>query len=197
DGRTSLACDPLTLQNARYGYSALYNNNVQGALATFQKEAPKKCPMTDYWLAYILLQTSPPARDTARGAALMEQAAKNGYPEAMYSLGFVYVNGLGGKKDETVAREWLNKAGAAGVPAAYTLLGTMDEKTNPARALTYYQRAADQGEPVAMYNLALLYRDGRGVAKNDFQFNTWLNLSALRQYQPAKQLQADKMKKKE
>lgn len=196
NGKTSLACDPATLLNARYAYAALVKNDVQGALTMFKKEQGKKCPMADYWRAYILLQAPAPVRDTVQGAALMEQAAKNGYPEAMYSTGFVYLNGLGGKKDEALARQWVTKASKAGVPAAYTLLGTMDEKANPAQAATHYQQAADLGEPVAMYNLALLYRDGRGVTKNDYQFNTWLNLSAQRQYQPAKQLQAAKAKDK-
>lgn len=196
NGKTSLACDAATLLNARDAYAALVKNDVQGALNLFKKEDGKKCPMTDYWLAYILLQVPPPVRDTVQGAALMEQSAKNGYPEAMYSMGFVYLNGLGGKKDEALARQWLGKAGKAGIPAAYTLLGTMEEKTNPAQAATWYQQAADLGEPVAMYNLALLYRDGRGVAKNDYQFNTWLNQSAQRQYSPARQLQAAKVKEK-
>lgn len=188
NGKTSLACDPATLSNGRYALASLLRNDVQGALTLLQKEKGKNCPMTDYWLSYILLQATPPTRDTAQGAKLMEQAAANGYPEAMYGTGFVYLNGLGGKKDEAVARQWLNKAAKAGVATAYTLLGTLDEKANPAQAATYYQQAAERGEPIAMYNLALLYRDGRGVAKNDYNFSQWLQQSAERQYQPAVQL---------
>lgn len=144
--------------------------------------------MTDYWLAFILLQAPPPVKDTVQGAMLMERAAANGYPEAMYSAGFMYLNGLGGKKDEAVARQWLAKAIKAGVPSAYTLLGTLEERTNPTQAAGYYQQAADLGEPVAMYNLALMHRDGRGVAKSDYNYNTWVRLSAERGYAPARQL---------
>ncbi|HYE53365.1 MAG TPA: SEL1-like repeat protein, partial [Chitinophagaceae bacterium] len=194
NGKTSLSCDAMTLANARYAFSALARNDVQSALAMFKKENGKNCPMADYWLAYILLQVPPPARDTVTGAALMEQAAKNGYPEAMYSAGFMYLHGLGGKKDEALARQWLDKAAKAGVPTAYTLLGTLDEKGNPTQAAAHYQRAAESGEPIAMYNLALMYRDGRGVTKNDQQFNNWLLLSAERQYQPARQLLASRPK---
>lgn len=196
NGRTSLACDASTLQNGRFALGALGKNDVQGALTLLQKEKGKNCPMIDYWLGYILLQVQPPFRDTVQGAQLLEQAAKNGFPEAMYSTGYMYLNGLGGNKNEVLARQWLIKAAKAGVPTAYTLLGTIDDKINAAQAAAYYQQAADLGEPVAMYNLALLYRDGRGVQKNNYQFNTWLNLSAQRQYAPAKQLQEMKAKEK-
>jgi hypothetical protein len=188
NGTTSLACDVQTLANGRYAFQALARNDVQSAVKMFRDEASKGCPMTDYWLAYILLQAQPPIRDTVLGARLMEQSAKKNYPEAMYSLGYMYSNGLGGKKDEAQAKQWLLKAGKAGVPTAYTLLGTIEDKANPSQAATYYQQAAEQGEPVAMYYLALLYRDGRGVTKNDYQSNQWLLQSAQRQYAPARQL---------
>lgn len=191
-GKSSLACDAATLANGRYAYAALVRNDVQSALTMLQKENGKSCAMTDYWLAYILLQVPPPNRDTVKGSFLMEQAAKNGFPEAMYGTGFMYVHGLGGKKDETLAKQWLNKAAKAGVATAYTLLGTLEEKTNPAQAATYYQQAADMGEPIAMYNLALMYRDGRGVTKNDYQSNSLLLLSAERNYAPARQMLSQK-----
>ncbi len=196
NGKTSLACDLETLVNGRYAYIALSKNDVQGALNLLKVEEGKNCPMTNYWLAYILLQVSPPARDTAKGAMLMEQAAKSGYPEAMYGTGFVYLQGLGGKKDEALARQWLTKAAKAGVSTAYTLLGTLEDKTNAAQAAVYYQQAADLGEPLAMYNLALLYRDGRGVTRNDYTYTNWLTLSAQHQYEPAKKLLAEKRKEK-
>ncbi|HYE55654.1 MAG TPA: SEL1-like repeat protein, partial [Chitinophagaceae bacterium] len=188
NGKTSLACNIETLANARYAFQALVRNDVQSAASMFKAETGKNCPMADYWLAYILLQAQPPLRDTAQGAMLMEQAAKNGYPEAMYSLGYVLLNGLGGKKDEAVAKQWLLKSGKAGIPTAYTLLGTVEDKTNASQAATYYQQAAELGEPVAMYNLALLYRDGRGVTKNEYQYSSWLQRSAALNYAPAKQL---------
>lgn len=196
NGKTSLACNAQTLANGRYAYIALTKNDVPGALKLLKDEEGKNCPMTDYWLAYILLQATPPVRDTAKGALLMEQAAKNGYPEAMYGIGFVYLQGLGGRKDEALGKQWLTKAAKAGVSTAYTLLGTLEDKTNAAQAAIYYQQAADLGEPVAMYNLALLYRDGRGVTKNDNNYTNWLTLSARHQYEPAKQLLAAKRKEK-
>lgn len=196
NGKTSLACDINTMVNARYAFNAIAQNDVRNALSTLKKDEGKNCPMTDYWLGYICLTASGAARDTLLGAKLVEQAAKNGYPEAMYSIGFTYLNGLGGKKDEALAKQWLIKASQAGIPVAFTVLGTMYEKTDPAQAATAYQQAADRGDAIAMYNLALLYRDGRGVTKNDYQFRTWLGLSAQRNYKPATTLQTSLMKGK-
>lgn len=188
NGKTSLACDATVLANGRYAFQALARNDVQSAAKMFKDESTKGCPMIDYWLGYILLQAQAPLRDTVLGAKLMDQAAKNGYPEAMYSAGFMYLNGMSVKKDEAAAKQWLLKAGKAGVVTAYTLLGTAEDKTNPTQAAAYYQQAADLGEPVAMYYLALLYRDGRGVTQNSYQSNNWLLRSAQLNYQPAKQL---------
>jgi hypothetical protein len=196
NGKTSLACDATTLANARYAFAALYKNDVKGALNLLKQEEGKNCPMVDYWMAYILLQAPTPVRDTAHGALLMEQAAKNGYPEAMYGTAFIYMNALGVKKDDVLAKQWLVKASKAGVPEAYTLLGTLEDKANPAQAAVYYQQAADLGEPTAMYNLALLYRDGRGVTKNDYNFTSWLTLAAARKYAPAQQMLNAKAKEK-
>ncbi|MCG2614860.1 sel1 repeat family protein [Terrimonas sp. NA20] len=195
NGKTSLACDINVLLNARNGYNAISGNDVKTALDALSKPENKGCPITDYWLGYIYLQVTPPMKDSVKGAQLIEQAANAGYPEAMYSIGFVYANGLSGVKDEVKAKQWLMKAGKAGVPTAYTLLGTLSEKTDPAEAAKQFQKAADLLEPIAMYNLALLYRDGRGVSKNEGEFNSWLNMSANRQYQPAKDLQARLIKK--
>jgi len=176
------------MANGRYAFQALVRNDVASAVKMFRDESGKNCPMLDYWLGYILMQAQPPNKDTVTGAKLMEQAAKGGYPEAMYSTGFMYLNGLAVNKDEAVAKQWLLKAGKAGIPTAYTLLGNADDKGNPTQAATYYQQAVDLGEPVAMYHLALLYRDGRGVTKNNGLSTDLLIRSSQLNYAPAKQL---------
>lgn len=190
DGRTSLACNVNTLANARYGLAALYKNNVNNALTYFQKEKDAGCPMVDYWLGFIMMQTQPPVRDTVQGAALIQKAAKAGYPEALYSLGFMQLTGLTGKKDTIAARENLVMAARSGIPVANTAIGLIEDARNPSTAVGFYQKAADMGEPTAMYNLALLYRDGRGVTKSDYEFQTWLGRAAERNYQPAVQLRS-------
>lgn len=196
NGSTSLACNAKAMQNVRYGYNAIARNDVKVAMDYLGKPENKGCKISDYWLGYIYLQVTPPMKDSIKGAQLIEQAANAGYPDAMYSIAYVYAYGLSGKKDEALAKQWLAKAIKANVPAAYTLLGSLNEKTNPEEAAKLFKKGAELLEPIAMYNLALLYRDGRGVAKSEPEFNSWLNMAARWQYQPAKDLQASIMQKK-
>ena len=55
--------------------------------------------------------------------------------------------------------------------AHFSALG-MDR--NPTRGAELIQKAAKRGNSEAMYNLALLYRHGRGVAKDKTQELKWL-----------------------
>jgi len=112
----------------------------------------------------------------------------------MYAIGIVYLNGLAGKTDLTTARQWFGKAAKAGVAAAFTVLGTMDEDDNPAEAAKQYQFAAELGERIAMYNLAILYKEGRGVPKSYAGFWSWLDRSAEKDYEPAKAMKLGLLK---
>ena len=46
------------------------------------------------------------------------------------------------------------------------------------QALYWYKRAAAHGVAAAEYNLAVLYRDGRGVEKDEAQSTRLMNLAA-------------------
>jgi TPR repeat protein len=47
-----------------------------------------------------------------------------------------------------------------------------------AAAVEWFKQAAAAGEPTGQFNLALMYREGRGTAQDDVQAYTWLLLSA-------------------
>jgi hypothetical protein len=49
---------------------------------------------------------------------------------------------------------------------------------NDTEAFRWYQRAAEAGEPTAMFNLGTMLRDGRGVAKNEAEAVTWFRRAA-------------------
>jgi TPR repeat protein len=40
----------------------------------------------------------------------MEQAASKNFPDAQYSMGYMYATGQGLQKDEAKAKQWLTKA---------------------------------------------------------------------------------------
>lgn len=69
---------------------------------------------------------------------------------------------------------WLPLA-RQGVPQAAYLVGLLLDRglvecQDPAVAAGWYVGAADAGEPGALFNLALLYRAGRGVAQNSGRY---------------------------
>jgi len=64
--------------------------------------------------------------DNARTILYLQKAADLGVPQAMFNLSQMYLAGLGVDKDEQKAREWLNKAAAAGNKMALELVGPRD-----------------------------------------------------------------------
>ena len=56
------------------------------------------------------------------------------------------------------------------------VLDEMDDRT--ADALDLFRRGAQQGHPLAMYNLALHYRDGIGLLRDDGQASEWFARAA-------------------
>lgn len=99
--------------------------------------------------------------DYAGAESVFTDAALDGDVKAMYNLATMYADGTLGEPDMGKAREWLEEASETGFAYAQSMLGAMliDEDANKAAELL--RRAADQGEPMAMYNLAALGLSGR------------------------------------
>jgi TPR repeat protein len=51
-------------------------------------------------------------------------------------------------------------------------------RQDPAEAIKWYRRAAEQGHLQATNDLAVMYREGRGVPQNYVESHKWLNLAA-------------------
>ena len=54
-------------------------------------------------------------------------SAEQGYPRAMYSLGYMIYTGSGTVKDEAAAKEWIRKALDAGVKLSEEELARAEE----------------------------------------------------------------------
>ena len=67
-------------------------------------------------------------KDPLRAAALYCEAARDGDPEAQYSLGWMYLNGRGVPRDDAVAASFLALAAAAGHSAAQKALGLVGDE---------------------------------------------------------------------
>lgn len=119
-------------------------------------------------------------------AALQEllAMAQAGNTTAMQHLGVLYLNGLGGDRDNfidsnvaSVARDheqamfWLLKAADLGDSSAQTALGAVyetgrGEAQNYVQAARWYRLAAQHNDCVAQVSLAWLYGSGHGVPKD-------------------------------
>ncbi|MEY3089770.1 MAG: hypothetical protein RL113_86 [Pseudomonadota bacterium] len=99
--------------------------------------------------------------------------AKKGDPKAQYNLGLMYANGEGVQKNIQKAKQWYEKAAMHGHGAAQYNLGKLhhiDAKKDPSRyvkAKEWYEKSSEAGVPQAFNNLATLYMNGEGVAKNE------------------------------
>ena len=47
------------------------------------------------------------------------------------------------------------------------------------QAVTWYRKAADQGDATAQFNLAILYDNGEGVPKDYAEAYSWYNLAGI------------------
>jgi uncharacterized protein len=135
-----------------------------------------------------------------QGAALaLEYAAGQGHTLALWKLGRMYADGDGVEHDDLKAFEYFSKLAdqnadespdspnAAVVSSAFVALGTyfLDGiqgsyvTANPARAVEMFNYAASYfSDSNAQYNLARLYLEGTGVAKDSRLAARWFNLAA-------------------
>lgn len=95
-------------------------------------------------------------------------SAEQGNASAQFLLAQMYQLGKVGEPDYNLAKEWYQKA-AVKLPKAWVALGFIAETVddNYADALKYYEHAANEGDVLGDYNLALMYQYGKGVAVDD------------------------------
>lgn len=109
-------------------------------------------------------------RDAARAVELLELAASRGSWEAMYWLGEIYSRGFM-NHDPGEAIVWHARAAEAGETRSQRRLaemlteGTGLPAPQPEAAGRYWRLAADGGDAIAQFRLALLLRDGRIPAR--------------------------------
>jgi len=97
--------------------------------------------------------------------------AKAGDTTAQNALSYLYFNGIGVKKDNKRALQWLQKAADTKDSRACFDLGMMylvgeHVQKDTKKAFHYLSIAADKGNMEAKYNLAYMYYNGDGVKQD-------------------------------
>jgi serine/threonine protein kinase len=111
------------------------------------------------------------------------QKAEQGNIAAQFELGMMYAYGRGSSKNETAARQWLEKAANNGhLPAQYRLgvmlargTGVIKDEIEAARWL---RLAAERGESSAQFNYGMLCAHGIGVQQDTNQALYWYTKAA-------------------
>src|SRR5262245_25447992 len=106
------------------------------------------------------------SEDTSFATRLAQ--AQAGDADAQFEVAQAYQFGTGVAEDAAQARVWLQKAAEAGHRRGQAwlaqLLQAAGDPASLSQAIAWYQRAADQGDPGAMFVLGQMYLDGSGVA---------------------------------
>lgn len=107
-------------------------------------------------------------------------AAKQGQAMALTNLGQMYLYGLGVKKDETVAMDYLQQAMELGFMKAFRYAGLCAASHDLTVAAKYYAAGAKRGDITSQYLLGQCYENGLGVERDLKQAIAWYQISAAR-----------------
>ena len=123
--------------------------------------------------------------NAAKGMGLLEQAAARAFPPAHYALGILAENGLGEPRSLTAAAEHYRLAGEAGHICAMrryggALAAGLGVEVDLAGAVDWFTRAADLGDAVSAYNLAVMYEAGEayGLESSLAEAYYWFSIAA-------------------
>jgi len=182
------------------------------AAALEPQRQPSRAPLPGFGSAREALRSGVRdynAGDKVGAVKALEFAATQGHALALWKLGRMYAEGDGVPHDDLRAFEYFSKIAdenadetidspnARVVASAFVALGTyfLDGiqgsyvQANPGRAHEMFAYAASYfGDSDAQYNLARLYLDGTGVAKDPRQAARWFNLAAEKGHHPSQAL---------
>jgi TPR repeat protein len=130
------------------------------------------------------------AQSPAEAARLYQQAMDKGNADATGAYGRCLIGGTGGvAKDEARGLFLIRKAAEAGSAAAMTILGEfaargIGQEADPRTAAFWYERAANEKEPLGYIGLAQLYDTGTPGLPKDEARATALILEAAKLGEP-------------
>jgi hypothetical protein len=111
------------------------------------------------------------------------RAARQGHEDALLNLAWLYATGTGVEMDEPRARELYLLAADHGSGKAQYVVATMyrfgqyGSERDMAKAVRYYQSAAERGISAAQFALGKLLMEGKHVPGDDVVALQWLTLA--------------------
>lgn len=169
----------VSAENFETGKQLFEQEAVDQAVVAWETAARAGDIQAQRSLAMVLLNTRLDYFDAENGVAWLIQAADAGDAKSAHWLALIYVSGKYAQQDLALAKEYLDKAIAAGSTAAKTLKGFWMEigltgKPDLREAVLNYHQAAQAGDPEAQYQLARCYAKGIGIPPDANASNYWL-----------------------
>lgn len=94
------------------------------------------------------------------------QLAAQGNPEAMNTLGMIYSKGISVEVNDALGIEWLQKSADTGYAKAWYNLGLFYKENQPAKAISYFEKAGTLGYSTAYAAWGTMLMTGDGVPQN-------------------------------
>lgn len=130
---------------------------------------------------------------------ILTESAGKGDPIAMYVLAWVYDEGAGAVENDTLAETWYGKSAPEIIKLAQT--GNVDALLIAAdlysegygvpksekKAFEMYQKAAEKGSAIGLYELAECYDDGDGVTEDKSKAQEYYKQATAKGHAKAKQ----------
>lgn len=125
-------------------------------------------------------------KDDAKAVAWFSKAAEQGNADAEGNLGALYFLGSGGlPKNAPLAVSWMRKSAEHGnvtmqdgVGSYYSAASLMGGTTDPAQAIYWWSKAAENGYAPSMRRLGLAYTAGQLVPKDEAVAMSWFRKAA-------------------
>ena len=123
-------------------------------------------------------------RDWKQAVEWYSKSAGQGFAEAQYELGGMYLLGDDIEKDEDLGVDWLIKAADQGFAAAQFEIGNLHLagaklEQDSDLGLDFLNKAANQHHVPAQKQLGTMYFQGVGVEKDLVQAHLWFSIAGL------------------
>ncbi len=165
------------------------DSDYQKANYYYQAAAQAGYPDAMYQLAFSYYEGKGVEQDDQKAAYWFQKAVDEGDVSAMYQLGVFYLSGSGVKTDCQKAISLFNQAiQDSNHGPSFAKLGDIyhftDYKamcgfktTDYKKSLSYYKKAAMEGDSYGQYMVGYSYRNGHGEASNFVKALAWFNIA--------------------
>ena len=167
-----------------YYWGVGVKKNLKTACAWWEKSSAQGNAIAEYDLANCFLGENGPHKDLQQGVFWLKKSAGQGYADAQDELASVYATGHGVKKDNVQALKLFRLAATQGQPHAETALGfaynsgDLDLPKNPAKAFSWFRKAANDNSVVGEELVGDAYFSGANVKKDDKEAAKWWQKAA-------------------